>query len=111
MHIIKLEPFGNGGRPALQSWGGKVPPEGYALCPDNFVGIFYSTSPAGFVNISVENGTVVNMETNQTALDAYVAALPEVTETEVEPTEEEDTASMLVDHEYRLTLLELGLSE
>ena len=27
------------------------------------------------------------------------------------PTEEDDTASMLVDHEYRLTLLELGLTE
>ena len=27
------------------------------------------------------------------------------------PTPEEDTAAMLVDHEYRLTLLELGLTE
>lgn len=27
------------------------------------------------------------------------------------PTEQEDTAAMLVDHEYRLTLLELGLTE
>lgn len=25
------------------------------------------------------------------------------------PTEEEDTAAMLIDHEYRLTLLELGI--
>ena len=30
---------------------------------------------------------------------------------EPEPTVEEDTAAMLVDHEFRLTLLELGLSE
>lgn len=28
-----------------------------------------------------------------------------------EPSEADDTAAMLVDHEYRLTLLELGLSE
>ena len=28
-----------------------------------------------------------------------------------EPTEADDTAAMLVDHEYRLTLLELGLTE
>ena len=28
-----------------------------------------------------------------------------------EPTAEEDTAAMLVEHEYRLTLLELGLME
>lgn len=27
------------------------------------------------------------------------------------PSESDDTAAMLVDHEYRLTLLELGLSE
>lgn len=27
------------------------------------------------------------------------------------PTEAEDTAAMLIDHEYRLTLMELGLSE
>ena len=28
-----------------------------------------------------------------------------------EPSEADDTAAMLVDHEYRLTLLELGLTE
>lgn len=27
-----------------------------------------------------------------------------------EPTEAEDTAAMLIDHEYRLTLLELGIT-
>lgn len=32
-------------------------------------------------------------------------------EVEPVPTEEEDTAAMLVDHEYRLTLLELGITE
>lgn len=32
-------------------------------------------------------------------------------EAEEEPSEADDTASMLVDHEYRLTLLELGLTE
>lgn len=29
----------------------------------------------------------------------------------VEPTAQDDTDAMLIDHEYRLTLLELGLSE
>jgi hypothetical protein len=32
-------------------------------------------------------------------------------EYEAEPTEEDDTAAMLVDMDYRLTLLELGLTE
>lgn len=35
----------------------------------------------------------------------------EETEVEDEPSEADDTAAMLVDHEYRLTLLELGLTE
>ena len=34
---------------------------------------------------------------------------PEVPETK--PTAQDDTDAMLVDHEYRLTLLELGLTE
>lgn len=36
---------------------------------------------------------------------------PEPEPSDPEPSEEDDTASMLIDHEYRLTLLELGLSE
>lgn len=52
---------------------------------------------------------VVSYTGNQEALDAYLATLPEPEEQE--PTEEDDTAAMLVDHEYRLTLLELGLTE
>lgn len=36
---------------------------------------------------------------------------PEPEPVDPEPTEAEDTAAMLVDHEYRLTLMELGLLE
>ena len=53
-----------------------------------------------------ENGEVVKRTEEEVELDR--AALPGLDDT---PTEAEDTASMLVDHEYRLTLLELGLSE
>ena len=35
----------------------------------------------------------------------------DIPDPETEPSQEEDTAAMLVDHEYRLTLLELGLVE
>ncbi len=35
----------------------------------------------------------------------------DVPDPELTPTQEEDTAAMLVDHEFRLTLLELGLTE
>lgn len=39
-------------------------------------------------------------------IEADKAALPKP-----EPTAEDDTNAMMVDHEYRLTLLELGLNE
>lgn len=41
---------------------------------------------------SVEDGEIVIMERS-------------------EPTEEEDISALIVDHEYRLTLLELGITE
>lgn len=84
MYIIKLNANDNGSRPALQTWNYTTPPEGYAICPDEFYEVFYSTSPAGFVNITVENNVVTTMEINQESLDAYIASLPE-TEPEVEP--------------------------
>lgn len=107
MYIIQLESIENGSRLPLQTWNGNVPPEGYAFCSDKFVEIFYSTNPAGFVNIQVEDDIVISMEVNQEALDAYIASLPEP-EPEL-PTAQDDTDAMLVDHEYRLTLLELGV--
>lgn len=77
MYIIKITPYENGARPPLQTWAGSVAPDGYAFCPDEFVEVFYSTNPAGFVNITVENDTVTEMTVNQEALEAYIASLPE----------------------------------
>lgn len=87
MKIIHLIANESGSRPALQDWEYEILPEGYAWCPDEFVGIFYSTSPAGFVNITVNEDTVTEMTINQEALDAYIASLPEKTETISEPTQ------------------------
>lgn len=108
MYIIKLKPYENGGRPSLQTWGGKIAPDGYALCADEFHGVFYSTSPAGFVNIAVEDGMVTEMTVNQEALDAYVVSIP--TKTEEDPSVQDDIDAMLVDQEYRITMLELGIT-
>lgn len=77
MKIIKREPFVSGARPALQEWDGKALPEGYLWCPEEFERIFYSTDPAGFVNITHDGETVTAMEVNESALAAYVASLPE----------------------------------
>ena len=92
MKIIKITPHQNGSRPALQEWTGKILPKGYTWCPEEFVSVFYSTSPAGFVNIEVEGDTVIAMTVNEDALAEYVAGLPEPTE----PTEREpSTAEVL----------------
>ena len=77
MFIIKKIANENGSRPALQTWNHATPPKGYAICPDKFHEVFYSTDPAGFVNITVENDVVTEMTVNQEALDAYLESLPE----------------------------------
>ena len=81
MFIIKIEANANGSRPPMQSWNSDTSPEGFALATDAQKDVFYSTTPAGFVNITVkeENGTRIidTIEVNQEALDAYKATLPD----------------------------------
>ena len=83
MFIIRIEANVNGSRPPLQSWNGATPPEGFALATDAQKDVFYSTIPAGFVNITVkeENGAriVDTIEVNQESLDAFKATLPDPT--------------------------------
>lgn len=75
MKIIKITANENGSRPALQDWNHKDLPMGYAWCPDELVETFYSTSPSGFVNISIRNNSVSAMEINESALNAYIEFL------------------------------------
>ena len=90
MYIIKKIANADGCRPPIQTWNRETPPNGYAVCPEEFHAIFYSTSPAGFVNITVEDDVVTAMEVNQETLDAYIASLPEPEPVpEPEPTVEE----------------------
>ena len=81
MFIIRIEANLNGTRPPVQSWNGVVPPEGYAFLNDAQKDVFYSTVPAGFVNITVgeQEGIkyVASIEVNQEALDAFKATLPD----------------------------------
>ena len=95
MKIIQIIANESGSRPALQDWDTPTLPEGYAWCSDEFVEVFYSTSPAGFVNITVEEDTVTEMTVNQEALDAYIASLPEPEPVVVEPTADEILNAML----------------
>ena len=104
MYIIELIPFADGSRSPLQPWDLPTLPEGYAWCPDAFYDVFYSTDPAGFVEIEVTGDTVTAMTVNQAALDAYIAAHP--------PMEDETVSydAVLLDHDYRLLCLETGLT-
>ena len=81
MFIIRIEANANGSRPPMQSWNSVIAPEGFALATDAQKDVFYSTTPAGFVNITVkeENGAKVvdTIEVNQEALDAFKATLPD----------------------------------
>ncbi len=63
----------------------------------------------GFVNITVEDDVVTEMTPNLEAWEKWKASLPEPAP--AQPTPQEDTEAMMVDHEYRLTLLELGVTE
>ena len=81
MFIIQIEANPSGSRPPLQSWNSATLPEGYAWITDEQKDIFYSTTPAGFVNITIEEQEgvkyVASIEVNQEALDAFKATLPD----------------------------------
>ena len=81
MFIIQIKANPSGSRPPIQSWNDENLPDGFAFLTDAQKDVFYSTTPAGFVNITVkeENGTRVvdTIEVNQEALDAYKATLPD----------------------------------
>lgn len=59
---------------------------------------------AAVLRYKLVDGKVVERTAEE--IEADKAALPKP-----EPTAEDDTNAMMVDHEYRLTLLELGLNE
>lgn len=96
MYIIKKNSSADGSRPPIQTWKKDTPPVGYAACPDEFRTVFYSTTPAGFVNITVEDDVVTSMAVNQEALDAYLESLPEPEPVpEPEPTTDEILNTLL----------------
>lgn len=99
MRIVEIAPQENGAH-RNQSFNGVIP-DGWAVVPDNL-----ETPNFPFGEITVDGGMppVVTSWTAGAIPDPDPAPDPE-------PTEEDDTAAMLVDHEYRLTLLELGLTE
>lgn len=100
MKIIEINALDNG---AHRNQNGKftIAPNGWAIIPDDME--IPETFP--FVNFTVdEDGNVTTIEANQEAYDAAKASEEEVKST---PSVQDDIDTMLVDHEYRLTILEL----
>ena len=91
MYIIKKTANENGSRPPLQTWAMNNLPNGYAICPEEFYPVFYSTNPAGFVNITVDGDVVTSMEINQEALNEYIT-----NNHDAEPAEREPTAAKIL---------------
>ena len=98
MHIIELTPLPNGAHRNQQ--GTRLPiPDGWAEIPPEIP--IPDTFP--FVGVETDGDGQI------TALTPGVVPEPEpITPM---PTEADDTNALLVDHEYRLTLLELGVSK
>lgn len=101
MTMIEIATLGNGAH-RNQTAHGSIP-DGWAVIPD---GMECENFPFGEVTTEEVNGVMVVASWTPGELPES-----EPEESTPEPTEADDTAAMLVDHEYRLTLLELGLSE
>lgn len=108
MQIIKTTPSENGAYPGPQSWNGATIPAGYAIVPDGIdMAAFYANG--GFITPTFTDGVLTSYVANADAWNAWKASLPPEPEPAADPNADRDT--MIVDHEYRLTLLELGVTK
>lgn len=100
MRIIEIAPLSNGAhRNQTPSYLAKVP-DGWAVVPAD---LETENFPFGEVEVEEANGV-------PTVVMWIPGVMPEPAPMpEPEPTAQDDTDAMLIDHEYRLTLLELGL--
>lgn len=92
---------------------GYTPPQstnapGLVALPDELLEMFLEY--AGFVELEISEGVAVSITPDVTAYARWKAEESE--RKEIEPEDPQaDTDAMMINHEYRLTLLELGLTE
>lgn len=103
MRIIEIAPLENGAH-RNQSGGFSVVPEGWAVIPGDME---CENFPFGEVKVAEIDGVMTVTKWTPGVMPEHE---PEP-EPEPEPTPQDDTDAMLVDHEYRLTLLELGITK
>ena len=96
MRIIEIRARENGGH-RNQTSSLSFVPEGWAVIPDDMV---TENFPFGELTAKEIDGVM-------TVTSWTPGEIPAVEPIEEEPTAQDDTDAMLVDHEYRITLLEL----
>lgn len=99
MRMIEIAPRSKG-QHRNQTYHGFLP-DGWALVPDNL-----ETENFPFGEVTVEN-----MGGRMVVATWTPGEVPEPAPSSPTPSAQDDTDAMLVDHEYRITLLELGLTE
>ena len=101
MRMVEISALENGAHNNLTSNFIELP-DGWAVIPDDM-----ETPNFPFGEVTAEE-----IEGVMTVTSWIPGTIPEPEpEPEPEPTAQDDNDAMLVDHEYRLTLLELGLTE
>lgn len=106
MRIIKSAPNESGAYPAIRTWAWDAIPDGWLHVSDDCNDGAMQTH-AGFVTLTVVNNVVAAITGDDAAYHAWKDSLPEPAPTDPDPDADRD--ALLVDHEYRLTLLELGV--
>lgn len=103
MKYIRATPNPSGAYPAPQS---NPFPGSIALTDEQAATLIQYN---GFVDVT-KIGDTVTVTPSTEAWEAWKASLP-AAEPDPKPTAEDDRDAMLLDHEYRLMLLELGVEE
>lgn len=100
MKIIEIAILPNGGH-RNQICELDIIPKGWAKIPDDME---TPNFPFGEITTGEIDGVM-------TVTSWTPGVIPEVEEPTAKPTAEDDINAMLIDHEYRLTLMELGVNE
>lgn len=123
MRIIEIDTLENGGHRS-QDGTFRTIPDGWAVIPENM-----KTPNFPYGDIEVKDENILGIElvdgkevekvigtrkvvTKWTAKNIEIIPFPELEDPTTETsTVQDDIDAMLVDHEYRLTLIELGVNE
>lgn len=101
--VISLETYGEHDVHDIQtnsSWNKNPYGEAYAVVPDELVPDILATSGYCDIELNEDDTEVISFTARE---------IPEAKVEEPQPTVEDDLMAMAIDHEYRLTLLELGV--